>query len=582
MNTSGGVEANALRYYAAVLRRRWLWVVLGVVVGVLAGLASTLLVKDERDPNSYFKASHTVIADSVGSESSLTGNLPQAALFIKSTAVTDELASQLGMTSQAVTDQLSANARSDVLALDITAISTDPNQAVALADAGAASLTNYVTSDTAARFEQQRNELTTRIEDLEQESADLVAVINLAPDNATEQRARLQVVGSEITQAQQELTQIPAADQTPGFSTLRPASPIQINSTAYYKRLIENRNSLGAPAVTTAPAEGEVPETDLNVGPPISRTMRILIGGAAGLVMGLAGAFLVEAWDDRIRKRERVESLTGLTVIAEVPRLPKDMAPSDIVVIDAPRSRAAERYRSVRTAVIFALHEHLGTGPKSTEPGIKWSGTRAPVLMVTSPNPSEGKTTTVANLAAVFADGGMRTLVIDCDYRKPAVARYLAPRLTENDGELAETRVDGVLFAPAPRGADSPGAAVGLLRDTIEQWRHHVDLVLLDTPPMLTTNDATDLLAAADAVVLVLRAGQTRAGHAERVAKVVARYRADTLGIVLNSCDEADIDAYYGYYRGYVDDGPADAASEKGRSRRREAVEERPTSATPT
>ena len=582
MNTSGGVESNALRYYAAVLRRRWLWVVLGVVVGVLAGLASTLLVKDERDPNSYFKATHTVIADSVGSESSLTGNLPQAALFIKSSAVTDELASQLGMTSQAVTDQLSANARSDVLALDVTAISTDPNQAVALADAGAASLTNYVTSETAARFEQQRNELTATIEGLEQESADLVAVINLAPDNATEQRARLQVVGSEITEAQQELTQIPAADQTPGFSTLRPATPIQINGTAYYKRLIENRDSLGAPAVTTAPAEGEVPETDLNVGPPISRTMRILIGGAAGLVMGLAGAFLVEAWDDRIRKRERVESLTGLTVIAEVPRLPKDMAPSDIVVIDAPRSRAAERYRSVRTAVVFALHEHLGTGPKSTEPGIKWSGTRAPVLMVTSPNPSEGKTTTVANLAAVFADGGMRTLVIDCDYRKPAVARYLAPRLTENDGELAETRVPGVLFAPAPRGADSPGAAVGLLRDTIEQWRHHVDLVLLDTPPMLTTNDATDLLAAADAVVLVLRAGQTRAGHAERVANVLARYRADTLGIVLNSCDEADIDAYYGYYRGYVDDGPADGPNEKGRSRRREVVAERPTSATPT
>ena len=93
-----------------------------------------------------------------------------------------------------------------------------------------------------------------------------------------------------------------------------------------------------------------------------------------------------------------------MPVIAEVPKMPKDTRASDIVAIDAPRSRAAERYRSVRTAVLFALHEHLGTTPRGGDASINWSGTRAPVLMVTSPNPSEGKTTTVANLAAVFAD----------------------------------------------------------------------------------------------------------------------------------------------------------------------------------
>jgi Mrp family chromosome partitioning ATPase len=212
----------------------------------------------------------------------------------------------------------------------------------------------------------------------------------------------------------------------------------------------------------------------------------------------------------------------------------------------------------VRTAVLFALHEHLGTQPRSADPGLTWSGVQAPVLMVTSPNPGEGKTTTAANLAAVFADGGMRTLVIDCDYRKPAIARYLAPRPAADEGPLSDTRIDGVLFAPAPRGTGSPGEAVSLLRETIAQWRGSVDMVLLDTPPMLTTNDASDLLAAADAVVLVLRSGQTRSGHAERVSNVLARYRADTLGIVLNSCDDADIDAYYGYYKGYVDDEPAE------------------------
>ena len=75
--------------------------------------------------------------------------------------------------------------------------------------------------------------------------------------------------------------------------------------------------------------------------------------------------------------------------------------------------------------------------------------------------------------------------------------------------------------------------------------------MLLDTPPMLTTNDASDLLASADAVVLVLRAGQTRSGPAQRVSVVLARFRAEVLGVILNGCDDSEMDSYYGYGYGY-------------------------------
>ena len=68
---------------------------------------------------------------------------------------------------------------------------------------------------------------------------------------------------------------------------------------------------------------------------------------------------------------------------------------------------------------------------------------------------------------------------------------------------------------------------------------------------MLTTNDASDLLASADAVVLVLRAGQTRSGPAQRVSVVLARFRAEVLGVVLNGCDDSEMDNYYGYGYGY-------------------------------
>jgi capsular exopolysaccharide synthesis family protein len=571
VSAGGGAESNVLRYYVGVVRRRWIWIVLGVLVGLAAGWASTLLIKEERDPNQYFKATNTLVVNGVGGTTQNAPNLSQVAFMTRSAELVEKLATELSISTQQVNDQLTANARSDVLAIDVTAISTDPNQAVRLADAAAAELTTLMANQAQADFTAQRDDVMAKLDDLKEQRAELEAVINLDPDNADMQRAEMDSVINQYRLVYEELQALSTSGgPSGGLSTLQSATPVQINAGAYATRLAENRNARGAiGSATVTTLQGDLAETDLSVGPPVSKPMRILIGGAAGLVMGFAMAFLVEAWDDRIRKRERVESLTALPVIAEVPRLPKETPQNDIVVVDAPRSRAAERYRSVRTAVLFALHEHLGVGPKGTEPGIKWSGTRAPVLMVTSPNPSEGKTTTVANLAAAFADGGMRTLVIDCDYRKPSIAKYLAPRPNlDSDATLSETRIDGVSFIPAPRGAGSPGAAVGLLRDTIEHWRDTVDIVLLDTPPMLTTNDATDLLAAADAVVLVLRAGQTRSGQAERVANVLARYRADALGVVLNSCDDADIDAYYGYYRGYTDDAPsAEPKRRLGRNR---------------
>ena len=90
------------------------------------------------------------------------------------------------------------------------------------------------------------------------------------------------------------------------------------------------------------------------------------------------------------------------------------------------------------------------------------------------------------------------------------------------------------------------------LRRLIDARQEDFDVVVVDTPPMLTTNDATDLLAAADAVVLVVRSGHTRTASAMRAATVLSRLRADVLGVVLNGCDRKDMDTYYayGYYYG--------------------------------
>ena len=554
-------EGIILRHYANVMRRRWRWVALGVVMGLLGGYISTLFIEEVREPTPYYKATNTLIVTG-GTPEGTTANLTQAAFLLRSSDVLDAIAAATGLDPQQVNDRVSAVARSDVLAVDVTAIGLDPAETTRLADTSAAQLAQFVSADQQRRFEQARDGVLLKLEELKQQRARLEAEIAADPAGADFARAELDSVVNQYRLTYEQLQTIANQDgPAGGLSTLQAASPIQINEKAYTIRLNDNRNSRGQLGASSGTPTQTVVETDLGVdAPPVSKPMRLAIGGAAGLVMGVALAFLVEAWDDRLRRREKVEQVTGLAVIAEVPKLPRDQSrTTDVPAVDTPRSRAAERYRAVRTSLLFALHEHLGA-----EAAGLTDQSQAPVVLISSPNPGEGKTTTCANLAAVLGDSGIRTLVIDCDYRKPSIARYLAPVPDlDHPGRPAKTRLDGVWFIPAPRSSDSsPLEVVHRLQETIQEWRGAFDMILLDTPPMLTTNDAADLLAVADTVLVVLRAGQTRTGSAERVVNLLARYRSDVLGIVLNSLDDADMEAYYGY--GYSHEG-----EERERSRRR-------------
>ena len=542
-------ETNVLRHYVGVVRRRYLWIVLGLVVGLVGGYISTLFVTAKVDPNKYYKATNTLIAPSQSGSSGETTaatNVQTVAFLVNSAQVTNKVAKQLNLPAKTVTGLVTATARSDVNAVDVTAISTDPAQAVALANAAADALNQYVIATSQLQFNQQRDDIEKQLDSLKRQQSDLEAQLTQPGANKDIINAELDSVVNQYRLVYENFqTLATSGPPTGGLSPEQAATPVQINARAFAYRQSQNENARGL-VTNTQTTPPTFDETDLSTAPPVSKSLRLAIGGAAGLVMGTATAFLVEAWDDRLRRRERVEALTGLNVIAEIPKLTRDQARDHAIpAIDAPGSRAAERYRAARTSILFSLAQVAGLAT-STDDQV------APVVMVTSPNPGEGKTTTVASLAAVFGDNGMRTLVIDGDFRKPAVARYLAPTLNfvEPD-EPVETRLDGVWFLAAPREVDSPADAVTRLHKAVVTLREQFDIVLLDTPPMLTTNDASDLLASADAVVLVVRAGQTRSGPAQRVSVVLARFRAEVLGIILNGCDDSEMDSYYGYGYGY-------------------------------
>ena len=547
-------DPNLLRHYAGVLRRRYYWIVLGLVVGLIGGFVSTLFVHVSHDASRYYKATNTLLANTSQSSSSSGNtssgtNLQQAAFLVNSSQVVDTVAKKLGVSDQVVNNQLTATARSDVSAVDVTAISTDPQQAVQMANAAATTLNTYVLAEEQTQFNQQRDAVIKQLDALQQQQADLEASLTKPGADTAIINAQLDSVVNQYRLVYEQLQNMATTGApTTGMSTLQSATPVQISARAFQYRLSQNENSRGQ----VSGSQSVTPtfnETDLSTTPPVSKKLRILIGGTAGLVMGVATAFLIEAWDDRIRRRDRVELVTGFPVIAEIPKLSRDQSRDhSIPAVDAPGSRAAERYRAARTSILFGLGQVAACSAVDPETGAPL----APVVMVTSPNPGEGKTTTVASLAAVLGDNGLRTLVIDCDFRKPAVARYLAPTLNLLEPDVpVPTRLEGVSFLAAPRSIEGPADAVLRLRQAVANYRSQYDLVLLDTPPMLTTNDASDLLGTADAVVLVLRAGQTRTGPAQRVSTVLNRFRAEVLGIVFNGCEDAEMESYYGYGDAY-------------------------------
>ena len=154
------------------------------------------------------------------------------------------------------------------------------------------------------------------------------------------------------------------------------------------------------------------------------------------------------------------------------------------------------------------------TEPPTTQPSDQGEPSRrrpAVVLMVTSPGPSEGKTTTVSNLATVLAEDGSSILVVNCDFRRPRLHSYLGgggePRKVFDTAVPGVKLVTGVIDEPE---RVAPAEVIGAQRRLIETAKNHFDYILLDTAPILTTNDASELLPVVDMVVMITRRGRRR------------------------------------------------------------------------
>jgi capsular exopolysaccharide synthesis family protein len=285
----------------------------------------------------------------------------------------------------------------------------------------------------------------------------------------------------------------------------------------------------------------------------------------------LGFAVLRETLDTRIRNEHDVESVTDVSILGGIVFDPKAAERPLIVHVD-PRSPRAESFRSLRTNLQFL---DVGRADRS--------------FVVTSAVPSEGKSTTAANLAIALADSGASVLLIDADLRRPKMAQYMG---IEGGAGLTDVLIGRAEVAdviqpwgraklfvlPAGRIPPNPSELLGSARmmHFIGEFNKNYDVVIYDTPPLLPVTDAAILAKSVGGALVVVSAGRTHKNQLRGAIAALANVEASISGLVLTMLPAKGPDAYgygrygsaYGYGYGYTDSDAVDRQSDSTNVRR--------------
>ena len=532
--------------YLRMLRRHWKIIVAAALLGALLGAASTLATKHSSPAaRTYYKATHTLFLDTSSINDQVRPiytNLDQIAVLITTGDVPKAVAAKLGGNAGDWTSHIFTVTNGTTNTLDITCAEQSGDDAVTCADTFAEELVASLTEREQSRFNAERDSTIQRLDQLQIQINDLDAQIAARPPNLDLLQAQRNSLVNQYRLQYEKFQQL--ADQggpASVVSTLQSAEAQPISQDEYDTRI--EAGQLGQNRVradTELPDSAAVDTTDTSArfSGPVSRG---ILGALLGMMIGIGLAVVTDRVDRRLRTREEVEAAFGLAVLAEVPALTaSQQRHPGILSASAPLSRTAEAYRAVRSSLMF----QRATDSRSYPEG------EALVVLVGSAGPKEGKTTTSANLATMFAETGQRVLAINCDFRRPSLHQYFD--LPNEPRRVFETSTPGLWVVTdvtsGPSGAN-PAFVVEEQRRLVASARTRFDVIILDTAPMLTTNDATEVMTSADFAVIVARSGVTTSDGAQRTRELLSRIAAPVSGVVLLGSEASPNDYYYYYSR---------------------------------
>jgi capsular exopolysaccharide synthesis family protein len=509
MTTEFGTTPTLRSYLALARRRKW-WIAIAAILGLAASVALSV-----RQPDQYVATAQILVQPS--GASTAPGSAPSAVTptdvqtdvqLLTSAQVERAVSGRLGSSPSVSAAEI---AQTNVIA--ISAISRSPSRAALIANTYAKAFVN-----------------------LQQDSAikELTAV-------ELQLRTQIRTLGTRISNLH-------------GQSSAASKQLVLLNQQAVLREQLAQMQVSGA--VTTGGVEIVTPA--LAPGSPSSPKplQDGLLGLAAGLILGIGGAFLRDSFDDTLSSKEAAEQLTGAPVLALVPMITswKKRKKPLVVSVSRPLSPSSEAYRSLRTSLQFIRQDHL-----------------LRTLVVTSPAAREGKTSTVANLGIVFAQAGERVVLVSCDLRRPRLGQFFG--LDEQAGLtsvlLGEQSLPDVV-QPVP-GHDTlwllgsgrlPANPAELLsgpaaRAMFAALRAEFDLVIIDSAPVLPVTDAALLSKDADGTLMVVASGQTKRIELRRATEKLGQVNATVIGALLNETTRQTGYGYgygYGYAYGYEPD----------------------------
>lgn len=222
------------------------------------------------------------------------------------------------------------------------------------------------------------------------------------------------------------------------------------------------------------------------------------------------------------------------------------MAYESLISVNDPKSPIAESYRTLRTNIQFSSFDE-----------------KIQSIVVTSSGPGEGKSTTSSNFAIVTAQGGKKTLLVDCDQRKPKLHKLFGfsneigiSNLLVGEADFAQavkkTEIENLYVLTAGTRPPNPAEllASSKMQQFLKELKSEFDYIILDTPPVIMVTDAQILAQYADGCLLVVASGEADRGAAIRAKELLGKVNAKILGVVLNKIDTTG-KGYYGYYYHY-------------------------------
>src|SRR5579859_297982 len=303
-------------------------------------------------------------------------------------------------------------------------------------------------------------------------------------------------------------------------------------------RSAEENINLNLPKTTmveiTDPAEPGLKPASPN------KPLNIILGVIVGVVVGIGLAFFIEYLDTSVKTIDDVERTLGAPVLGVIPQN------VGLLFEEGAESPHAEAYRVLRTNLLFSRKDE-----------------RLNTIAVVSAGAGEGKSTTVINLATVFAQSGQRVLVVDSDLRRPTLHKLMG--VSNNIGltnyllkqntleEVIQTTGLGTLdFLPSGK---LPSSSLGILnsaqmKDLINELKQRYDFVLFDSPPIMGVSDASILASEVDITLQVIQYRRYPQPMNIRAKQLIEKVGGNLIGIVLNNINMSQDENYY-YYSGY-------------------------------